>query len=185
MIPKRITQYVAPVIAPRIDHELRAWGRAGDGLDLTIPETMSLNNAYVRDLKSAELLDAGASAQAWDAAELGADKRANRKGEASWKLKSAATIYGFACWWNADLGAGITLSTGTGRAAHALGAALFSAAAADRGQSRRDGDGVVAVVVVGSGRHASRVDGGALRRQGQIDRSSGAGPRQRISSIAA
>lgn len=112
MIPQRITQYVAPVITPRIDRDLRAWGRAGDGLDLKIPEAMSLNNAYVRAMKSAELLDAGASAQAWDAAELGADKRANRKGEASWKLKSAATIYGFACWWNADLGSGVGLSTG-------------------------------------------------------------------------
>lgn len=112
MIPKRLTQYVAPVIAPRIDKELRAWGRAGEGLDLSIPETMSLNNAYVRNLKSAELLDGGASAKIWDAAELGSDRRANRKGEASWKLKSAATIYGFACWWNADLGGGITLATG-------------------------------------------------------------------------
>jgi protein arginine N-methyltransferase 1 len=114
MIPHRITQFVAPVVTPRIDTELRAWGRVGHGLDLSVAETMSLNNAYVRSLKPAELLDEGASAKSWDVVELGADTRANRKGEANWSVKKAATVYGFACWWTAELTAGVSLSTAPG-----------------------------------------------------------------------
>lgn len=112
MIPRRITQFIAPVVAERIDKELRAWARVGAGLDLSVAEVMSLNNAYVRSLKESELLDGGKSAKSWDVAELGTDRRRNRKGEASWKLAFPATIYGFACWWQADLGSGVTLSTG-------------------------------------------------------------------------
>lgn len=111
MIPSRVTQLVAPVTGPRIDNELRAWGRVGHGLDLSIAETMSLNNAYVRAVKPAELLDAGRSAKAWDVVELGADKRANRKGETSWLATKPETVYGFACWWTAELAPGIALST--------------------------------------------------------------------------
>ncbi|MEQ1716465.1 MAG: 50S ribosomal protein L11 methyltransferase [Hyphomicrobium sp.] len=111
IIPHRVTQFVAPVISPRIDAELRAWGRVGHGLDLAIPEVMSLNNAYVRSLKAGELLEGGGAAKVWDVVELGSDKRASRKGEASWALKKAATIYGFACWWTADLVSGVSLST--------------------------------------------------------------------------
>lgn len=114
MIPSRVRQYVAPVVAPRIDTELRAWSRVGHGLDLTAAETMSLNNAYVRTISAKELLDGGASAHLWDSVELGSDKRANRKGEASWKLKSPARVYGFACWWEADLVRSVTLSTAPG-----------------------------------------------------------------------
>jgi len=111
MIPSRVTQFVAPVVVRRIDHELRAWERVGYGIDLSAAQTMSLNNAYVRAIKPADLLDGVASAKEWDTAQLGFDKRTSRKGEASWKLAHPATIYGFACWWQADLGNGITLST--------------------------------------------------------------------------
>ena len=34
VVPTGITQYVAPVIAPRIDEELRAWQRIGHGINL-------------------------------------------------------------------------------------------------------------------------------------------------------
>jgi len=47
----------------------------------------------------------------WDDVELGADARSARKGEASWKLRRAASIYGFAVWWRAELVPGVTLST--------------------------------------------------------------------------
>lgn len=111
MIPSRVAQFVAPVIAPRIDQDLRVWSRVGYDIDLSVAQTMSLNNAYVRSLKPSELLGGMTSAKQWDVVELGLDKRANRKGEASWKLDTPETIYGFACWWQAELGAGVTLST--------------------------------------------------------------------------
>lgn len=115
MIPARVKQFVAPVVSPRIDTELRAWERVGPdldlGLDLGIAQTMSFNNAYVRAFTPPDLLDGGASAVAWDRVELGADKRGSRKGEASWKLEKPATVYGFAVWWVADLVPGVALST--------------------------------------------------------------------------
>lgn len=111
MIPSRITQFVAPVTTPRIDNELRAWERIGHGLDLSVAQAMSFNNAYVRAFKPADLLDGGASAVAWDTVNLGADKRGTRKGEATWKPAKPTTVYGLAVWWVADLVPGVSLST--------------------------------------------------------------------------
>ncbi|HVX37046.1 MAG TPA: 50S ribosomal protein L11 methyltransferase [Hyphomicrobium sp.] len=111
IIPSRIQQYVAPVVASRIDDELRAWQRVGHGLDLGPAQTMTLNNAYVRSLKPSELLDSGSSSVLWDAVDLTRETRAKRKGQAEWRLAKPATIYGFATWWIAELRPGISLST--------------------------------------------------------------------------
>ena len=112
VVPAGITQYVAPVIAPRIDEELRAWQRIGHGINLAAAQAMTLNNAYVRLLQPDELLDAGRSAVAWDAIDLTRETRSKRNGEAEWRLSKPATIYGFAAWWTAELVPGVTLSTG-------------------------------------------------------------------------
>jgi len=114
VLPSNIAQHVAPVIAPRIDEELRAWQRVGHGLDLSAAQTMTLNNAYVRQLAPAELLDAGRSAVAWDAVDLKRETQAERKGKAEWRFAAPATIYGFAAWWTAELVPGVSLSTGPG-----------------------------------------------------------------------
>jgi protein arginine N-methyltransferase 1 len=114
VIPSAVTQYVAPVIAPRIDMELRAWGRVGHALDLAIAQTMSLNNAYVRTLAVDELLDAGKSATQWDTIDLTRDAKSARRGEAHWKFSKPRMVYGLAYWWAAELGLGVTLSTAPG-----------------------------------------------------------------------
>jgi len=114
MIPSRVTQIAAPVITPRVHHELIAWDRAGHGIDLTFARNMSLNNAYVRSLDPRELLDGGKSAAQIDIADFAKPQKSTRKGEARWTLRTDQTIYGFAVWWVADLSAGITLSTGPG-----------------------------------------------------------------------
>ena len=111
IIPSRIEQYVAPVVAPRIDEDLRVWQRVGHGLDLGVAQAMTLNNAYVRLLKSSELLDNSASAVLWDRIDLTRETRAKRKGQAEWRLAKPAVIYGFAVWWTAELRPGILLST--------------------------------------------------------------------------
>ncbi len=105
IIPRRIEQFVAPVVSDRIHREFAAWDATG--FDLSIARAMSLNNIYVRTLKVAELL----VAKAWDSVDFGADARSDRKGEVSWTLKAATTVYGFAAWWNAELAPGIALST--------------------------------------------------------------------------
>lgn len=111
MIPARIRQFVVPVISDRIHKELTVWDGVGFGIDLSVARTMSLNNAYVRSFAANELLSGGAVAKVWDEVALGSDTRGSRKGEASWKLDQAQTIYGFAYWWDAELVPGVTLST--------------------------------------------------------------------------
>jgi protein arginine N-methyltransferase 1 len=112
MIPARIRQYVVPVISDRIHRELTVWDDVGFDLDLSAARQMSLNNAYVRSFATAELLDGGAAAKVWDTVTLGSDTKSARKGEISWKLDAAQTVYGFAYWWDAELIEGVTLSTG-------------------------------------------------------------------------
>lgn len=111
VIPRLITQFVAPVTAPRIYDELTVWDRAGYDIDLSFAKSMTLNNAYVRIVKRAELLDLGATAVAWDRLDLSSDNSSARKGEARWKVRRAETIYGFAAWWSAQLHDDIVLST--------------------------------------------------------------------------
>jgi protein arginine N-methyltransferase 1 len=111
IIPGKISQFVAPVVSDRVHRELAVWDGVGFGLDLAPARAMSLNNVYVRRLTPEELLENGRAAQVWDDVDLVKGRGANRKGEASFKLKSAATIYGFAYWWAAELVPGIMLST--------------------------------------------------------------------------
>ena len=112
IIPRRIEQFVAPVVSERIHRELCAWDETG--FDLSAAKTMSLNNIYVRTLVPKELLDGVASAKAWDAVDFSKENRSSRKGEVSWKLTKPAVIHGFATWWSALLAPGITLSTAPG-----------------------------------------------------------------------
>jgi SAM-dependent methyltransferase len=114
IIPGALTQLVAPVVTDRIHRELTVWDACG--FDLGVAKIMSLNNIYVRALEPKELLNGGKSAVAWDSIDFGAHNRTSRKGEAHWRLESAATIYGFATWWRADLVPGIVLSTAPGAA---------------------------------------------------------------------
>jgi SAM-dependent methyltransferase len=112
IIPGALAQFVAPVVTDRIHRELTAWDACG--FDLDVPKAMSLNNIYVRTLEPKDLLDAGKSAVAWDEIDFALQNRSSRKGEARWRLTAPATIYGFATWWQAELVAGVTLSTAPG-----------------------------------------------------------------------
>jgi hypothetical protein len=111
IIPARIRQFAVPVVSDRIHRELSAWDDVGFGLDLSPARTMSFNNVYVRSFAADELLDGGEAALVWDTVTLGSDKKGGRKGEASWMVTEAVTVFGFAYWWDADLVEGVTLST--------------------------------------------------------------------------
>jgi protein arginine N-methyltransferase 1 len=112
VIPDHIIQYVAPVVTSRIDAELRSWERVGHGLDLSVAQTMSLNNAYVRALRPTDILDGCRSATVWDEIDLTSETKSKRRGEAEWRLPRPAPIYGFATWWKVELVPGIGFATG-------------------------------------------------------------------------
>jgi len=105
MIPRALDQFVAPVISNRLHRDFAVWDATG--LDMSFARTMSLNNIYVRTLKSNELLEA----KVWDSVVFGDDRRSKRQGEARWKLTAPTTVYGFAVWWKAELVPGVDLST--------------------------------------------------------------------------
>lgn len=111
IMPARIRQFAVPVVTGRFHRELIAWDDVGFGLDLSDARAMSLNNVYVRSFTADDLLAGGAAAKVWDSVTLGSDTRSGRKGEASWKLETAETIFGFAYWWEAEIIDGVTLST--------------------------------------------------------------------------
>jgi len=111
VIPSRISQFACPVVTPRLAEELDAWRAVGHGLDLEPARTMSVNNVYVRLIAPDELLDGGRAARMWDDIDLTQPQKGTRKGEMTWTLARDTTIYGFAYWWTAHLGGGLTLST--------------------------------------------------------------------------
>ncbi len=111
LIPGTVTQFVAPVLSPRLYEELTAWDRVGFGLDLGPARDMSLNNVYIRTLKPAELLDGGRSSMTWDHVDFSKANRMTRKGSVEWSPTKASTIHGLAVWWSAALAPDVTLST--------------------------------------------------------------------------
>ena len=112
IIPAAVEQFVCPVVGERLYRDLAAWDEVGYGLDFAPAKAMSLNNIYVRWLEPADLLDGGAAAKAWDQVRFDRKNKTTRTGEAEWKATRAATIYGLALWWVADLAEGVRLSTG-------------------------------------------------------------------------
>ena len=111
MIPRRVKQFVAPVVSDRMHRDLVAWDDVGYGLDFTPAKVMSQHNIYVRTLGLPELLDGGRSTVMWDEIDLTAQPASNRKGETVFPVRAAATIYGFAIWWTAELAGNVVMST--------------------------------------------------------------------------
>ena len=112
IVPHSVEQFVCPVTAERLYRELVAWDEVGYGLDFAPARAMSLNNIYVRQLDKSDLLEDGAAARAWDKVTFDRRNKTTRAGEASWRARRPATIYGLALWWSAELAPGIALSTG-------------------------------------------------------------------------
>ena len=111
IVPRRITQFVAPVVSSRFHDELSAWDRTGLDLDLSPARVMSFNNIYVRSFGRCDLLAEPGDVVAWDDIDLARDNRGGRRGEARWRIARHTVVYGFAIWWTAELAPGILLST--------------------------------------------------------------------------
>lgn len=107
IIPSSVTHMVAPVITDRVHRELCVWDDVGFDLDFARARDVTLNNIFVRTFKKADLL----AAREWDNVDFSRKNSPNRKGTVSWVLDNAATIYGFAVWWNCTLVPKVTLST--------------------------------------------------------------------------
>ncbi len=111
MIPRRVRQFVAPITTPRIHDDLIAWDEVGYGIDYRLARTMSMHNIYVRTFTAPDFLAGGRAMVEWDDIDLTRDPASNRRGEATFAIEDAATVYGFAIWWTAELADGVTMST--------------------------------------------------------------------------
>ena len=114
MLPRGLTQFVAPVIAPRLQAELDVWPGIGHGLEFDSARELALNNMYVKTVRPEELPGV-AAARVWDEIDFTAAKRpsSQREGAAGWTAQElkGATVHGFALWWEVELARGVTLST--------------------------------------------------------------------------
>ena len=112
MIPRRIAQFVTPVVSARIQTELTAWDHVGYGIDYAPAKAMGLNNIYVRQFQPGDLLGKATAAQSWDKLAFDRRNKTTRSGEAKWPVKKRTNIYGLALWWSAELVDGVSLATG-------------------------------------------------------------------------
>ncbi len=108
MIPYRIEQFVAPVIAPRIYKELTVWDNIGYKLSWNIARKSALNNMYVYAISPRDVL---AEPKSVDDCMLATKPSSTRRGRAEWKMKETTTVYGFALWWTAHLSKDVMFST--------------------------------------------------------------------------
>lgn len=109
LCPSAIRQCAAPVVSPKLFHDLSSWDRIGYALDFRPARDITMQNLYVRALSRDDLLPGGA--QQWDEVLLGDDDRSVRTGHCTWRLDTETSVYGFGLWWTADLAPGVVLST--------------------------------------------------------------------------
>jgi SAM-dependent methyltransferase len=112
LIPRRVEQFVCPVVSGRFYRDLTIWDEVGYGLDFGPAKAMGLNNIYVRWFEPDDLLEAGSAAVAWDAVSFDKHNKTTRMGEAEWHMAKPVTVYGLALWWAAELAANVRLATG-------------------------------------------------------------------------
>lgn len=108
LIPRAITQWVAPVAAERFDRDLRSWRDNGASLDFADAEFLSRNNMYVYAIEPCDL---ALEPQSWDTLAFTDPIDSRREGTLVWQPSQALTIFGFALWWDCMLAPGVTLST--------------------------------------------------------------------------
>ncbi len=109
-IPRALTLYARPVSSRRYFVELDPWSGGGLGLDCAPLVSLSRQNLYVRTFGESDFTGAP-EPQAWDRVDFTKRFRARREGSLEWNLEEGFTLHGFALWWEAELVAGISLST--------------------------------------------------------------------------
>lgn len=119
IIPRQLTQCVAPVTSSRLYDELNVWDRVGYDLTFSAAKEACMNNMYVKDIRL-EDIQAPAPAAAgegwgegrtWDTIDFRVKNSSIRKATVEWKSDTAVTLYGFALWWDAQLTDNVSLST--------------------------------------------------------------------------
>lgn len=110
MLPAQVDQILCPVIAGTVQAGIDAIGTP-EGVELAEVRRVALANGYVRTIPASELLAGGLAGQRIDRMRFPGDEPSRRRGAAAWTCDAAATVHGFALWWDAVLWEDIVLST--------------------------------------------------------------------------
>jgi protein arginine N-methyltransferase 1 len=110
VLPKRIRQFVCPVITARLWDELNV-EKIDPQFNFGLANATSFNNMYVKDIVATDLLEQGRAAKEWDAVDFDRKNGSQRKGSAEWSANAVMTMYGLAVWWECDVWDNIQLST--------------------------------------------------------------------------
>lgn len=113
MIPRALTQWLCPVVASDLQDAIDIFRPgAGDlcGVELGPARRIALQNAYVRTVPAAALLEGGRAARALERLAFPGEHSSRRRMEAAWTLPRC-TVHGLCLWWEAELWEGVRLST--------------------------------------------------------------------------
>jgi protein arginine N-methyltransferase 1 len=114
LVPQRVRQFAAPLVARRFFDELDVFSRVGHGLDFDLARTLATDNVYVRRFVAGDLLADGNASCCFDDVDLRKRTASVRRGTAEWRIAKATELHGFALWWECELIAGapdLVLST--------------------------------------------------------------------------
>ena len=124
LIPQELRCFVAPVTSSRLYDELNVWDRVGHGMEFAAAKEKCMNNMYVKDVLPEDCSlsrlrervarrapGEGRKEGVWDILDFTKQNSSIRKNTLEWEAESTITVYGFACWWEATLIKGITIST--------------------------------------------------------------------------
>jgi SAM-dependent methyltransferase len=109
VIPGRVKLMVAPVQSSSIAAELTAWSSDLAGFDLSAFQPAAWDRVYHLQGDAYECLGPAAAYHefAWQAGTVSDDEQA-----VELTCTTAGTLHGFACWFEAELSASVTLSSG-------------------------------------------------------------------------
>ncbi len=115
IIPGKISQFVCPVISERLKNDIDIWSAIGFDIAFDEARDISLNNIFVKTIRSDDLLPGGT--QEWDRLDFSKKNKSIRTKTISWKPEKITVIHGFALWWDAELVPGVHLSTAPDKSA--------------------------------------------------------------------
>jgi PRMT5 oligomerisation domain len=115
VVPHELTLHVAPVEVPAVWRHIAAFSKPRYGIAWDVAHQLATHNVYNTTITPRALLAPAATVATIDL-ERG-EFAGSLSATASWHARRAATVHGFAGWFEDALGEGITLSTAPGKPA--------------------------------------------------------------------
>lgn len=109
IIPGVVRQYVAPITSDDFAKSVDVWNDVGFDLVFDEAREIGQNNMYVKTIPTNALMKKGE--KEWDTVDFSAKNKSVRTKTITWEIGIAATVHGFALWWDSELVPGVTLST--------------------------------------------------------------------------